>query len=68
MGEEEPGEGRSTRRGNSMTILVCLKREVMVPPFFVIGLIGLLGFWGSINKANKLNKPDELNEPRRDGL
>jgi hypothetical protein len=46
MGDEEPDEGRSILKDNSMTISVCFKREVMVPPFFVIGLLGSLGFLG----------------------
>jgi hypothetical protein len=36
MGEEGPGEGRSSLKDNSMTISVYFKREVMVPPFFYV--------------------------------
>ncbi len=47
MGEGEPGEGRSFRSVNPMTLLVFfLMREVMVPPFFIIPVIGLLRFLG----------------------
>lgn len=38
MEGEEPGEGRSTLRDNSMTISIRLKREVMAPPFFLISV------------------------------
>ncbi len=46
MGEEEPGDDLNSPKGNSMTLSAGLKREVMVPPFFVNGLIGLVGFSG----------------------
>jgi hypothetical protein len=46
MGGEELGEDRNSPKGNSMTLSTGLKREVMVPPFFVIRLIGLLGSLG----------------------
>ncbi len=44
MGGGEPDVDLSSPRGNTMTILVCSKREVMAPPFFVIGFLGLLGY------------------------
>jgi hypothetical protein len=43
MGGEEPGEDLNSPKGNSMTLSTILKREVMVPPFFVNGLIGFFG-------------------------
>jgi hypothetical protein len=42
MEGEEPGEDRSFRSVNPIT----MKGEVIRPPFFVIRLIGLLGFLG----------------------
>jgi hypothetical protein len=36
MDEEVPGEDHNTPKGNSMTLSAGLKREVMVPPFFIL--------------------------------
>ena len=36
MGEEGPGEDLNSPKGNSMTLSTGLKREVMVPPFFIL--------------------------------
>jgi hypothetical protein len=36
MGEEEPGDDLNSPKGNSMTLSTGLKREVMVPPFFIL--------------------------------
>jgi hypothetical protein len=46
MGGEEPGEGRSTLRGNSMTLLIRLKKGGHETSLFFIRFIGLLGFLG----------------------
>ena len=56
-GDEEPDEGRSTLKDNSMTISICFKREVMVPPFFVFFLL-MLFLW--LAKANQTNCRNHL--------
>jgi hypothetical protein len=60
MEEEEPGEDRSSLRGNSMARSVPFKKGGHGTSLFFCWVN-----WVEVNKIKKLYKPNELNGARR---